>query len=231
MDIDFSEFFQKYEAIAAKADAAFQRVKENYGEMVKCKAGCTDCCYALFDLTLIEALYLNHHFRESYSGEKRKRLMEKANRTDRTIYKLKRAAYKAAQKGTDEKQVVEEMGKERIQCPLLNAQDRCDMYPYRPIACRIYGAPLGIAGEGRTCGVSGFKPGERYPSINMDVIHEQLLILSSELVNAIGSKYHQLTDVLVPVSMAIVTDYDADYLGLQEAEEGAKSDREELGNG
>ena len=219
IDIDLSEFFQKYEAIAAKADAAFQRIRQDFGEMVKCEAGCTDCCFALFDLTLIEALYVNHHFHESVSEDKQAAMLGIANRTDRAIYKLKKAAFKATQTGKDEKQVVEEMGKERIKCPLLNEQDRCDLYPYRPIACRIYGAPLGIAGEGRTCGLSGFQPGERYPSISMDIIHDQLLVLSAELVKAIGSKYVQLAEVLVPLSMALVTEYDAKYLGIPGAEE------------
>ncbi len=226
MDIDFSEFFQRYEAIAAKADIAFQRIREEFGEMVKCGAGCTDCCYALFDLPLIEALYLNQRFRETFTGEDLERMLEKANRIDRTIYKRKRAAYKETQNGKDETQIVAEIGQERIRCPLLNEQDRCDLYPYRPIACRIYGAPLGIAGEGRTCGLSGFTPGEKYPSINMDIIHDQLLLLSSELVQAIGSKYSHLADILVPVSMALITDYDAEYLGLAETRKDSAGEEE-----
>ena len=39
--------------------AAFDRVRKTHAECVKCSEGCADCCHAVFDLTLIEALYLN----------------------------------------------------------------------------------------------------------------------------------------------------------------------------
>ncbi len=61
------------------ADTAFNKVRESHPECVKCKINCSDCCYALFDLTLIEALYINHKVSENIDGERRVRLEEKAN--------------------------------------------------------------------------------------------------------------------------------------------------------
>lgn len=214
MNIDFEPFFRKYEAIAAKVDEAFQRISAIHPELVACRPGCTDCCNALFDLTLIEAFYLNHHFNSTFDGGRREALLENANTADRKIYKLKKAAYKAAQEGKREEAVVEDMARERIRCPLLNENKRCDLYPHRPLACRIYGVPLAIGGKGRTCGLSGFAPGKSYPTVNMDSVHTQLLVLSSELVQAVGSKYAGLSEVLVPVSMALLTTYDEAFLGL-----------------
>lgn len=215
MTLDFTEFFNRYEALAAKVEEAFNRVNDAYPDLVLCKPGCTDCCYALFDLTLVEALYLNQKFTDHFQGEDRERMVEKANTADRRIYKLKKDAYKAAQDGRDEQDVVEDMAKERIRCPLLNDENLCDLYPYRPLACRIYGVPLAIGGKGRTCGLSGFKKGEKYQTVNMDIVHDQLIALSTELVQRIGSKRTGLPDVLVPVSMALLTDYDEEYLGVR----------------
>lgn len=214
MDLDFTPFFQKYEALAAQADKAFERIKQAYPEEVVCTPKCTDCCYALFDLTLIEALYLNHQFNAFFSGQAREGMLEKANTADRKIYKLKREAFHKTREGHEEQEVVEEIARERIRCPLLNEADLCDLYDYRPIACRIYGAPLAIAGQGRTCGRTGFKPGQQYSTINMDAIHEQLLKLSAEVVESIGSRHVKMGDVLVPVSMALLTDYNEEYLGI-----------------
>lgn len=213
--MDFTPFFKKYELLADKADEAFNRIKDAHPDLVLCEPGCTDCCYALFDLTLVEAMYLNSRFNELFAGESREALLEKANRTDRQLYKLKRAAYEATKEGKDETTVVEDMARERIECPLLNTDSRCDLYAYRPIACRVYGVPMAIGGAGRTCGLSGFKAGTRYPTINMDVIHNQLLAISTEMVQSLETKHPGLSEVLVPVSMALLTDYDEEYLGLK----------------
>ena len=84
MDFDFTSYFKKYEELVSKADDAFERVKQAYAECVKCEEKCTDCCYALFDLTLIEALYINYKFNEKIKGsEKEAALLEKANQADR----------------------------------------------------------------------------------------------------------------------------------------------------
>lgn len=211
--MDFTKYFEQYENLAAKVDEAFKRVSDAHPDLVLCKPGCTDCCLALFDVTLVEALYLNHKFNENFSDDKRESMIEKANTTDRQIFKLKRAAYQSTQNGEDENAVVEDMGKKRVPCPLLNDEKHCEMYAYRPLACRIYGVPMAIGGTGRTCGFSGFKKGESYPTVNMDIIHNQLLTISTELALSIESKHPGLAEMLVPVSMAILTDYDEEYLG------------------
>lgn len=231
MDIDLTPFFKQYEAIAARVDAAFQRVADAHPDLVVCKTGCTDCCHALFDLPLIEALYLNRKFTEAFSGAQREELLEKANQADRKIYKLKKAAFKATQEGKAEQAVLDDMARERVRCPLLNENSCCDLYEYRPLACRIDGVPLAIGGAGRTCGLSGFAPGQSYPTVNLDAIHDQLMVLSSELVRTIESKYAKLSEVLVPVSMALLTTYDAAYLGVVEEEGGSEKNAAGEGEG
>ncbi|MFP4531350.1 MAG: YkgJ family cysteine cluster protein [Desulfobacterales bacterium] len=214
MNIDFTPFFKRYEALVEKADKAFAQVKAQFPEEVKCTPGCADCCYALFDLTLIEALYINYHFKREYTGAAREALLEKANAADRKIYKIKKSAFQSAQNGTDEEKVLTDVGQERIRCPLLNEDKRCDLYAYRPIACRVYGIPLAIGGKGHTCGHSGFVEGKRYPTFNQDVIHDQLMAISAEFVQEIESRHVKMADVLVPLSMALLTDYDEQYLGI-----------------
>ncbi len=200
----------------AKADAAFERVKDAYGECVKCGQTCSDCCYALFDLTLIEALYIRHKFLETYRGAEKTALMEKANRADRRIYKLKRNAYNELQAGKNEGEILAEMALERVRCPLLNDAQLCDLYAYRPLTCRFYGIPTAIGGAGHTCGLSGFEPGEKYPTVNLDAVHAELQRISAELLRDIQSQNIKLADLLVPLSSAMVTDFDEIYLGVAE---------------
>lgn len=214
MDFDFTPYFNKYEALVAKGDEAFERVRQTYAECVRCEEKCADCCHALFDLTLIEALYINYKFNEKVKGSQKAELLEKANRADRHIHKIKRQAYKDLQAGKSEDEILASLARERVRCPLLNEADLCDLYDNRPLTCRFYGIPTAIGGQGHTCGQSDFKEGAQYPTVNLDVINNQLQQISAELIRDLKSRYVKLSDMLVPLSMALLTVYDEDYLGI-----------------
>jgi Fe-S-cluster containining protein len=219
MDIDLIPYFEKYESLVEKSEAAFNRVKAAHAECVKCEEKCADCCFALFDLTLIEALYLHHKFNEKFKGSAKVELVEKANRADRQIYKIKRKAFKELQSGSNEGELLAEMALERVRCPLLSEKDLCDLYEYRPLTCRFYGIPTAIGGAGHTCGKSGFKKGEKYPTVNLDAVHGQLQQISAELLRDIKSRNVKLVDLLVPLSSAVVMDFDEVFLGVAEEPE------------
>jgi len=216
MRVDLTSYFKKYEMLVAQADGAFDRVKNTHADCVKCEEKCADCCYALFDLTLIEALYIHHKFNENYQGSEKAELLEKSNRADRRIYKIKRKAYNELQAGKNEGEILAAMALERIRCPLLNEKELCDLYEYRPITCRFYGVPTAIGGAGHTCGKSGFKQGEKYPTVNLDAVHNQLQQISAELLRDIQSKNIKLADLLVPLSSAVILDFDDVFLGIAE---------------
>ncbi len=214
--IDFTPFFIEYEALVEMVDGVFSRVKEEHGSQVKCKTGCSDCCYALFDLTLIEAAYISTKFREMFADKDREDLIEKANRADRMVYKVKRDAHKAVKEGKNDVEILAKVGAERVRCPLLNLQDECDMYMHRPLTCRLYGIPTSINGMSHTCGSSGFEEGAQYATVNMDVIYKQLYKISDEFVRSIKTKHAKMADMLVPLSMAMLTEYNSIYLGVTE---------------
>ena len=216
MSINLTAYFEKYEALVAQADGVFDRVKDAYSDCVKCEEKCADCCFALFDLTLIEALYIHHKFNEKYQGTEKTELLEKSNRADRRIYKIKRKAYSDLQAGKNEGEILAAMALERVRCPLLNEKELCDLYEYRPITCRFYGVPTAIGGAGHTCGKSGFKQGEKYPTVNLDAVHSQLQQISAELLRDIQSKNIKLADLLVPLSSAVILDFDDVFLGIAE---------------
>lgn len=212
MEIDLTPYFAKYEALVAQADAAFERVREQYPDCVRCERGCADCCFAVFDLSLIEALYIKHHFDRSFQGEAREALLEQANRIDRELARIKRQAANELAEGREEAAVLEELAALQVRCPLLNDENLCHLYDYRPITCRLYGIPTAIDGRGHTCGLSGFEPGRPYPTVHLDKIQARLQQIGAELLRDIHSRNIKLADLLVPVSMALLTDYDDAYL-------------------
>ena len=214
MPLDFTEYFAKYEQLSAEVDRLFEKVHQAHGEEVRCGRGCSDCCYALFDLSLVEALYLNHHFNRLFDGAARNAVMERADEADRQVHRLKRAVFKASQEGASAAQILADVARQRLRCPLLNEKDLCDLYDHRPLTCRLYGLPMNIGGEAKTCGKSGFTPGKSYPTVNMERIQERLANLSRELVEGVQSAHDRMWDVLMPVSMALMSDFTEEYLGV-----------------
>jgi len=221
MSLDFSEYFKKYEELVAGADSAFTQVDQACPGCVACKKGCSDCCNALFDLTLIEALYLNHHFKQ-LPPEVKNRVYLRADKADRKIIIAKKKAFRLQEKGESRESVLQMVGQEKIRCPFLGDDDRCEMYAYRPITCRLYGVPQEINAKAHVCQLSGFTGGQQYPTIKVERIQDALVILSNALVKDMGSEYDKLATVFVPVSSAVLTVYDRDYLGLESGAKKAK---------
>lgn len=220
MDFDFSPYFAKYEKLVTAAEAAFDRVRKAHADCVRCQAGCADCCHAVFDLTLIEALYINHAFNLKFKTAAGKAMLEEnANQADRLLTKIKRKAHQELLAGKPEAEILAGLARERVRCPLLSAQDLCELYEQRPLTCRFYGIPTAIGGEGHTCGSSGFVEGKTYPTVNLDHINARLQEISAELVKDLKSRYIKLADMLVPLSTALITDYDEIYLGVKEPPE------------
>jgi Fe-S-cluster containining protein len=222
MEIDFAPYFEKYEAVLKMADDVFDRVKNECQECVKCEIKCADCCHALFDITFIEAIHINRQFNQKFQGPAREEIIEQANRIDRDVHRIKRKAYKELQSGKDENAILMDLAKQRSRCPLLNEKDVCNLYEYRPVTCRLYGIPTTIGGVSHTCGKSGFLEGKSYPSVNLDVIQQRLFQISQQLVTDIKSKHLKMADILIPVSMALLTVYDSEYLGIDSATNDSK---------
>jgi len=97
------------------------------------------------------------------------------------------------------------MAVERIRCPLLNENQDCILYPFRPITCRVYGIPTKIHGRGRVCGKAEFKKGESYPTFDLDGVYRDLFNLSKELLNSGEKGDPEKASLLLSVSKAIRT--------------------------
>lgn len=212
--MDFTPFFKQYEILVASAEKAFSRVRGQYPEAVCCSPGCSDCCHALFDLSLVEAIYIQKRFNEKFEGRERDSILEQANRADRKTYQIKKEAAKAREQGVSEVEILGRMAMERVRCPLLGENESCLLYEARPITCRLYGIPTASSGISHTCGQSLFEAGRAYPTVNMDALHEKLYELSKTMVDAMKSRYNRMAEMLVPLSMALLTDYNDDYLGI-----------------
>ena len=194
---ELDAIFKEYEQLAANADALFSKVREQFPGEVACVQGCSSCCSAPFDLSLVEAMALN----------------EAAGRADSQLTRLKRHYFLQAKSGISDSDILDEAGRERVRCPLLGLDETCLLYEHRPITCRLYGVPTVIGGKAHVCGTCRFEKGRAYPTVALDRIQDRLADMSRRIGAALGSRFRDLHRVYVPVSMALLTKYDDAYLG------------------
>ena len=216
---DLAALFTRYEALRAETDNVFNAVRQTFPQCVTCKEGCSDCCHALFDLSLVEAMYINRAFAAAFGyGPQRSAILERASEADRSLTRFKRSLFRAEKDGEDSEILLDQAAHSRQRCPLLGEDDRCLLYDARPITCRVYGIPTSIAGQGHVCGFSAFEKGIAYPTVQLNLVQKKLEDLSKELAETVHSRFKELHEVYVPLSMALLTRYDEAYLGIGPAE-------------
>lgn len=200
--MDFSYLFEPYNALISRADEAFAQIAADFPECIRCERHCSDCCHAVFGLFLIEAVFLKHDFDQLQGAEKTKALA-RARAADKAFDQL---GHSLELFEDDPQMRAYSMARARIRCPLLNEENECILYPYRPITCRVYGIPTMVQGVPRVCGKSGFSKDNQYPVFNLDGIHRELYQLSAELVKQAGGEDpEQASSYLVSVSKAVQT--------------------------
>ena len=212
---DLSPIFARYAALRDEADAIFAHVAAQYPECVTCHEGCSDCCHALFDLSLVEAMAVNAAFNAAFGhGRERSEILSRASEIDRTLTRHKREMFRAEKDGQSPAAIMARAASLRVRCPLLGPDERCLLYAARPITCRIYGIPTEVGGEAHVCGFSRFAKGQSYPTVRLERFQARLDALSREIAETVDSRFSELAEVYVPLSMALLTRYDEDYLGI-----------------
>ena len=154
---------QSLNDLFAAVDNVFAEVENQFGAEVRCGRGCNDCCHAVFDVSLIEAVSLAGCL-VTFNADERQQSINAAREAARLWEEIVRNQ-------TD-------LATARIRCPLLSAEGRCLCYDNRPVNCRTYGVPTVIGGAGHVCGYSGFEPGRQYPTVNLEQLQKILFDLS-----------------------------------------------------
>lgn len=211
--------FKEYETLLAEADAIFSYISSKYPDCVKCREGCSDCCSALFDLSLVEAMHINREFEKNFDyGRTRSNILERASKTDRSLARIKKDLFRSEKDGQDIGSIMENVAAMRMPCPLLNEDNKCYLYVSRPITCRLYGIPIEIDGKSHVCGLANFDKGKSYPTVKLAKIQKRVEDLSKKIAEAISSPF-DMADVYVPLSMALLTKYDDKYFGKEKDDE------------
>ena len=167
-----------------EVDRNFREVRKRYPREVCCRKGCTECCLAPFDLSLVEALYM------------RKAFHALARRERREIERRLRKYEKDWQTRVPKPATPFVLSTVRLRCPFLNHKSLCTVYEYRPVTCRLYGLPLEIEGETYVCPQSGFEPGKTYPTVLFSEVMRRLSEISEKILPRGGGLRVSLVGVI-----------------------------------
>ena len=178
-----------------RCDQAFARVAAQYPQEVACRLGCDDCCHALFDLAPVEAYVLSRAF-AALPRRQRREALRRAEKAAR-LYDQVLAQAQAAS-GV---QRLEVLSRARVPCPPL-AEGRCLLYAERPITCRLYGVPVEVEGQARTCHRARFRPGVSYPTVKLAQVQAELEELSRQACRLVPELPRMRLDVARALALA-----------------------------
>ena len=133
----------QYGTLLKEIDSWFARSSAAHPEMIRCGKGCSGCCRALFDITLLDAYYLQQGFFK-LSRLTREMVLAKAQQrvTDIKIQWPEFAPPYLLNHRTEEEWRELMPEEDETPCVLLDDSGHCLVYDYRPMTCRLHGLPL-----------------------------------------------------------------------------------------
>lgn len=130
-------------------DGWFRRCLDKYPDLIVCHKGCSECCRGLFDITLLDALYLKRGF-DMLPGSIKTECVQKASRRLELLTRVNTTFVEPwLLNGIPEDDWDALMPEDdEAPCLLLSNSGVCQVYEHRPMTCRLNGIPLiDVSGE------------------------------------------------------------------------------------
>lgn len=143
------DILDRYRNLLLEVDSWFDGCTQKHAELVNCGRGCSSCCRGLFDITLLDALFLRSGF-DLLSADVQNSIRLKAKAqleplaarwptftSPWILNKIPETEWDDMMPEDDE-----------TPCPLLSDTGSCLVYNHRPMTCRLNGIPLiDVSGE------------------------------------------------------------------------------------
>ena len=142
---------QRHGELVQLVNWALTEAERKSGDWLKCRPGCTQCCYGVFAIDQLDALRLRHGMEELARREPvraqavRQRARESWSRMQADFPGQVKAGLLATDMASQAE--FEEFGNDEP-CPALSAEGTCDVYEFRPMTCRVFGPPVRSGDEG-----------------------------------------------------------------------------------
>lgn len=133
----------RYGLLLGEVDAWFKYCLEQHPDLIACRNGCSECCRGLFDITLLDAVYLRRGF-DTLPERQRAQIVQAASRRLELLSLVNPAfAEPWLLNGILEADWDALMPEDdEAPCLLLSETGGCLAYEHRPMTCRLNGIPL-----------------------------------------------------------------------------------------
>lgn len=126
--LNISSLTKKYIDLTDLIQKEFDRNVDKYGDKIKCRKGCSQCCTQIFRITQFDADVIKNHL-NTVNTEFKNSLKKKAE-----DYLRKTT--------TGDLKAVDFFSEPTLPCPALNQDGACMIYEARPVICRRFGPPV-----------------------------------------------------------------------------------------
>lgn len=206
---DASDLLQGYGALLREVDQWFASCMNLHGDLIACRSGCSACCRGIFDITLLDALYLKQGLDRlppaglaRVASDSRARLASLSLLTP--LFAEPWILNTIPEQDWDE--IMPE--DDETPCVLLGGDGTCLAYGHRPMTCRLNGIPLIDTGgeelfdDWCTLNFTGCDPrgmeGLRHP---FNELFAQELLLFRELTRRLLGKPVSELDTIIPAAV------------------------------
>lgn len=144
-----NDLLGRYGELLGEVDQWFMRCLVRHSGLIACHKGCSACCRGLFDITLMDALYLKQGLDLLPTRTREAVVTKSIRRLEEMSHLWPEFAPPWILNHIPEEQWGEMMPEEdETPCPLLSDQGICLVYAHRPMTCRLNGIPLfDVSGE------------------------------------------------------------------------------------
>lgn len=138
-----NEILDRYGLLLREVDTWFEHCVANYRSDISCREGCSACCRGLFDITVLDALYVKQGVDQllpSQVESLRKMALDRLDSIRINIPTFTSPWFLDTLPG----ELIATMMPEDDQTPclLLSETGHCLIYSHRPMTCRLHGIPL-----------------------------------------------------------------------------------------
>jgi Fe-S-cluster containining protein len=124
-----------YRKILERADAHFTTVMETQRQNLQCGAGCSLCCYGLFEIGSGDVPIIAEGLEKAHPS-RRKKIIKRA------LEIVESSRHPNLRECEPEEKEAFFDRTQSTACPNLDEAGLCMMYEHRPLVCRTFGLPL-----------------------------------------------------------------------------------------
>ena len=217
-----NDLLDRYGSLLREVDGWFKRCLDRYPGQIECRNGCSECCRGLFDITLLDALYLKRGFDDLPESQKVALARFALRRLD-DLSILNSAFVEPWLLNSIPESDWDLLMPEDDETPCLLQSDGegCLLYEFRPMTCRLNGIPLiDVSGEelfDEWCTLNFTKEDPRcFMELRFEFteLFSRELLLFQKLIHHLTGTIRNEVDLFIPA--AVVIDFNKIFAAIKQ---------------